>query len=96
MSFHRYTALGIAVVMVVLVFVVFSDEDGVEPDMSGIATDIRSGTNGYTFYLETEDSKVRCFSSERPEELGHYGVRGSYSDDRTIFFVSVLISYDGR
>lgn len=87
---------GIAVILVVSLFVVFSDGDAVDPDMSGIVTDVRGSSGGCTFVLNTDSAAVRCYCSEVPTVLGHYGVTGSYSDDGTIFFVSRLIPYDRR
>ena len=95
--FHdRYVALGVAVVLVASVFVVFSDSASIEADISGIVRDVKSGSGGCTFYLETEGSSIRCYSTDVPEEMSHYGVIGSFSQDRTIFFVSRLIPNDGR
>lgn len=96
MSSRKYMIAGIAVVLVVSLFVVFSDDDAVDPDMSGIVTDIRQSGGGCTFTLNTDGSAVRCYCTEVPLVLGHYGVKGSFSDDGTIFFVSLLIAYDRR
>ena len=76
-------------------FLVFSDEDIVEYDITGIVHDIRETTNGFTFTIDTSngDSK-KCFSREMPRELGYYGICGNYSDDGTIFFISHMFCFD--
>lgn len=95
MSAHRYAALGMAVVLVVLTLVLFSDESMQEdPDMTGIVSDIREGANGYTFTLNTYDGSVRCFFRERPADLSYCGVSGTFSDDRSILFVDRLVQLE--
>ena len=70
MSAHRYAALGMAVVLVVLTLVLFSDESMQEDlDMTGIVSDIREGANGYTFTLNTYDGGGRCFFREARRSL---------------------------
>ena len=94
MSAHRYAALGMAVVLVVLTLVLFSDESMQEDlDMTGIVSDIREGANGYTFTLNTYDGSVRCFFRERPD-LSYCGVSGTFSDDGSILFVDRLVQLE--
>lgn len=77
------------------VFVIFSDDSIVEYDHTGIVHDIRSSANGFTFYLDTSDGKsIKCFFKEEPVELGHYGVVGDQSDDGSMFFVSFMKDFD--
>lgn len=91
----RYSVLGLAVVLVTGTFVVFSDEDLVGYEYTGIVSDIREGENGFTFTLSGPDgSGMRCFSREEPSDLGYYAVSGEFSDDGNIFFVSSLRNLD--
>ena len=97
MSSKRYAVVGIAVILVAVLFLSFSDDAENEGyDMSGIVHDIRSSTNGFTFYLDTVDDSIRCYSNECPADLGYYGVNGSLSKDGSIFFVDALHALDDR
>ena len=95
MSSKRYAAVGLAVVLVTVLFVTFSeDKEDDDYDLTGIAYDIRESSNGFTFYIDTIDSKIRCFSRTVPVDLGYYGLKGSFSDDGSIFFVEALTSLE--
>lgn len=94
LSAQRYYVLGLSVIIVVGMMVVFSDGNMAEYDYTGIVHDTSSSENGFTFYLDTADTTVRCFSRERPLELGYYAVAGTESDDGSIFFVSVMKCLD--
>lgn len=97
MSANRYAAVGLAVVLVAMTVVIFSDGSMQErPDYTGIVSGVREGDSGFTFELVTYDGSFRCFHSERPSELGYYGVTGSFSDDGNIFFVETLRSLERR
>ena len=66
-----------------------------EFDQRGIAHDVKESSSGYTFYLDCSDgTSMKCFSRKKISELGHYGVSGSFSDDRSIFFVSDIMLLD--
>lgn len=95
MSSKRYVAVGLAVVLVAVLFITFSEDEGDEDyDMTGIVHDIRGSTNGFTFYIDTIDSQIRCFSRLSPVDLGYYGLKGSFSEDGSIFFVETLTSLE--
>lgn len=72
-------------------FVFFNDSDNVNFDEEGIIHDVRTSKNGFIFYIDTGDLSIRCFSKEKPEEYGYYGLIGSYSDDGGIFFVERMM-----
>lgn len=93
---RKYATIGLAVILMVMMFAFYSDSDNLDPEYTGIVSDIREGSNGFTFQLNTVDDSFRCYSSSCPEHLGYYGVIGSFSDDDTIFFVSTLIPLDRR
>lgn len=90
-----YSTLGLAIVAVTGVFVVFSDENMVDYDFTGIACDVRDGRNGCTFDLQTsKDGTFRCFYGGSVSDLGYYAVSGEFSDDGSIFFISSIHSLD--
>lgn len=92
----KYATIGLAVILLFMMFAFYSDSDNLDPEYTGIVSDIKKGSNGFTFQLNTVDESFRCYSSSCPEHLGYYGVIGSFSDDDTIFFVSTLIPLDRR
>ena len=57
----------------------------------GIAFDVNESKNGYVFELEDTDGKIiHCFSKEKPLENHLYIIKGSYSDDNMILFISSI------
>ena len=78
----------------ILLFSYFSDERNADYQLTGVVHDVKSSTNGFLFYIDTADDTIRCFSSDRPEDLGLYSLRGSFSDDRGIFFVERMLDTD--
>ena len=86
--------IAIAVVSFILLFAYYSDERNAGYQFTGIVHDLKESTNGFIFYIDTKDETIRCFSSERPEDLGLYSIRGSFSDDRGIFFVEKMLDID--
>ena len=83
----KYTLIALSVLVFILLFAYFSDERNMDYQFSGVVHDIKSSSNGYIFYIDTAEEPIRCYSSERPENLGYYAVRGTFSDDGGIFFV---------
>ena len=84
-----------AVVVLAGLFLVFSDDDMMEFDHTGIVHDISASSSGYTFQIDMSDgSSMKCFSRSEPVELGYYGIIGNLSDDGSIFFVSNIVSLD--
>lgn len=81
-------------VLVILVFALFSDSDDQKCDLEGIVHDVSSSSSGFIFYIDTEDSVIRCFFREMPESMGWYGISGSFSDDGSIFFVDGMKHLD--
>lgn len=57
----------------------------------GIAFDVDESKNGFVFDLEDTDGKIiHCFSKEKPSENNLYKIKGNYSDDNMILFVSSI------
>lgn len=83
----------IAVSLVILVTVVFSDDDTENEETVGVVFDIKETKNGYTFIFEDHDSKrTKCFFRTMPKEGVVYVMNGTMSDDNTILFVSSMTS----
>ncbi len=92
---NKYIILAVAVVAVVALFLVFSGNPLMDFDQRGIAHDVKRTSNGYTFQFDCSDGTfMKCFSKESVEDLGHYGISGSMSEDGSIFFVSSLVLLD--
>lgn len=92
---NRYAILGISIVVIAGIFVFFTDPNNIRYDHTGIVSDVDDSEKGYTFHLhDAHGNDIRCFSYERPVELGYYAVSGELSDDGNIFFVSVLRNLD--
>ncbi len=92
---NRYIVLGFSLVLILGSFVVLFDPDSVSYDYTGIVSDVKESTNGYVFQMHTSDHEdIRCFSYEKPKELGYYAISGEMSDDGNIFFVSYLYNLD--
>lgn len=91
MSSKKYAAVGFAMILVMILFLSFSEgTDEQVYDRTGIVHNVRSSSNGYTFYLDTVDGSIRCYFDESPIDMGYYGVGGSFSDDGSIFFVRTM------
>jgi hypothetical protein len=91
MLLNNYIFIGLSVLALISLFAYFSDDANGNYDYSGIIHDVRQSTSGYIFYIDTGDDDIRCFYDEKPVELGHYSIRGSFSQDEKIFFLSDLI-----
>jgi len=56
--------------------------------MIGLANDVKTTQNGYTFMIEDIDGKTtKCFNTAKPSENEIYLIKGTYSDDSSMFFV---------
>ena len=92
----RYVIIGVSVIMVLSVFVTFSDQES-GMDYTGIAHDVTQTKSGYVFELLVDGRyDLRCFAHTSPIDLGYYGVTGSMSDDDSIFFASDIHYLDSR
>jgi len=87
----KYFLFSVSIAIIILFSSNFisSDNDGIV----GFAFDVKEGQNGYIFNLEdTEGKTIRCFSKEIPYENHLYKIKGNYSDDNTILFISSISS----
>ena len=95
MSTHGYAIAGIAVILVIAMFVVFSEDiQDVQYEYTGIASDVKEGSSGYTFQLNTKDGTMKCFTRDPVLDEGYYGITGSFSSDGSIFFIEELALLD--
>ncbi len=91
---RKYLLMAAFALSVILLFAYFSDERNIEYQYSGIVHDVKASSNGYIFYIDTVEESIRCYCEECPENQGYYAVRGSFSDDRGIFFVKDCLDID--
>jgi hypothetical protein len=91
---RRYALIALSVLAFMLLFAYFSDERNMDFQFSGVVHDVKTSSNGYIFYIDTADESIRCYSSECPDDLGYYAVRGTFSDDGGIFFVEGWLDID--
>jgi hypothetical protein len=77
--------------MIVLITVFVNQEEPQNEDRIGVVYDLKRTQSGFTFMFDESDGeKVKCFSRTEPSELSVYVVRGSLSEDGSIFFVSSM------
>lgn len=90
-----YILIGLSVVIVMSIFVTFSEDDEDSYDYTGIIYDIHSTSSGYRFYIQTSSGDHhRCFSYNQPVECGYYALRGTLSEDGSMLFVSFMKHLD--
>lgn len=90
-----YVLIGLSVVIVMSIFVTFSEDDEDSYDYTGIVYDINSTTSGYRFFIQTSSGDhYRCFSYNEPVDCGYYGLRGTLSEDGSMLFVSFMKHLD--
>lgn len=94
LKIRRYSLIAIAIISFILLFAYYSDERNAGYQFTGVVHDVKASTNGFIFYIDTADQTIRCFASDQPKDLGLYSVRGSFSDDRGIFFVERWLDID--
>ena len=91
--FDRYSLLciSVAVILLMTLFVGGDDPGDDNEDMAGIVYDIRTSQNGYTFsFDDSNGGTIRCFTRTKPVEFEPYIIKGSFSDDRSMLFVSSM------
>ncbi len=92
---RSYILLGVSVVVILSLFVTFSEDDEESYDYTGIVYDVSSTSSGFRFFIQTGSGEsFRCFSYNEPTEIGYYGIRGSFSEDGSMFFISSMHCLD--
>lgn len=87
----RYFLLCAAAAFILISSSFFWDSGDDNSGEAGIVRDVRESENGYVFSLEDcGGEEICCFSKTEPEEGGAYSVKGSWSDDGTMLFVSSM------
>ena len=77
--------------MILLLTVFINVNEPEDREITGISYDIKTTQSGYTFSLEDTNGKsVRCFFKTEPSELNVYSVKGTFSDDGSMLFVSSM------
>lgn len=90
----KYLTIGLSVIVLMSFFVYYTDENNIDYDHTGIIHNVRSSSSGFTFNIDTSDSDFRCFFKEKPDDLGYYALKGSFSDDGSMFFVEIMTNID--
>lgn len=86
----RYVLLCVSISVVILVITFFSPEDENEETI-GIVYEVKETQNGYTFFFADDNGdKRKCFNRVEPIEYEIYSIKGTFSDDRSMFFVSSM------
>lgn len=87
----KYSLISISTVLVLALFLTFSGVQNVESDYdyTGLVSDINKSAKGYTFNLITDENTIKCFYEQKPDET-FYSLKGEFSDDGNIFFVSSM------
>ncbi len=78
--------LSVAFIIVFSSFFIQDQDDG----RIGVVSDVKESSSGYTFDFEDESSSFRCFAKEKPVNGSVYTIKGNFSDDGTMFFVSSM------
>ncbi len=91
MAIGRYKLIGISLIVVLSIFLLYSDGEPSSIDFKGIVSDVNESSTGFTFILNTYDGPIHCFFTECPEDMKYYGVEGDFSQDGTILFVNELV-----
>lgn len=69
----------------------YSEADSDDKEIIGVVTSISKNSNGFVFDLEDcSGTQYHCFTRSEIEKNTVYGISGSFSDDRSMFFVSEL------
>ena len=90
-GFFRDRYFLFSIVVAVIIMVSFSINPNEDNGIVGIAFDVKEGQNGYTFTLEdTNGNSIRCFTKDVPYENHLYKIKGTFSDDNTILFISSI------
>ncbi|MCL1979369.1 MAG: hypothetical protein FWG60_04350 [Methanomassiliicoccaceae archaeon] len=75
----------------ILIAVFINSDEPENKDVVGIAYDVKTTKNGYTFLFEDSDGgKISCFSRSEPEKREVYSIRGAFSDDGGMFFIDTM------
>lgn len=85
----RYFLLCVSVAFVILASTFVSGEVIESDDGTvGIIYEVKESAKGYVFLFQnTKGESMKCYFQKQVSE-GTYSIKGRFSDDRTIFFVS--------
>jgi hypothetical protein len=87
----KYFLLCAAAAFILISSSFFWDSEDGGSGEAGIVRDVNESENGYVFSLEDcNGEEIRCFSKTEPVEGEAYSVKGSWSDDGTMLFVSSM------
>jgi len=74
--------------MIILLTVFVNTSEPEDGDIVGMAFNVKTTQNGYTFSLEDTGGRIiRCFVKAEPSEYNIYAIKGAFSDDGSMYFV---------
>jgi hypothetical protein len=89
--FDRYSLLCISVSVIILTAVFTNQDEPADHSTIGIVHDIKTTQSGYTFMLEDSNGgQMKCFTRVEPADHSIYSIKGTMSEDGSIFFVSSM------
>ena len=83
--------LCVSVSLILLLTVFISTDEPGDNTIIGIASDIKATQSGYTFTIEDIDGvAIRCFTTDKPSKNKVYCIKGTFSDNNSMLFVSSI------
>lgn len=91
----KFFILCVVSCLILFSFCIFYQEDENSKEIiTGVVVKNIESEKGFVFDIETSSgTMVHCFCKECPLLNEVYSINGSYSDDKTIFFVTELYHY---
>ena len=90
-TLDRYSLLCISVALIITLTIFITADDPHDNGFVGTAYDIKTTQNGFTFSLEDTGGEImKCFARTAPAEFEIYKIKGSFSDDGSMLFVSSM------
>lgn len=87
----KYILASVTMIIIIAAVYILADDQDDDVNIVGVVSDVKKTENGNTFILtDTNGSSIRCFSRTAVDDGAVCSITGSYSDDRTMFFVSGL------
>jgi len=89
----KYILTSVAIILIIATLCLTAGESNESlDDVTGVVTSVQESNNGNVFYIMDSDGMtIKCFTSSEISVGDVCTVRGSFSDDGGILFVSKLI-----
>ncbi|MCL2510193.1 MAG: hypothetical protein FWF07_03845 [Methanomassiliicoccaceae archaeon] len=90
-ALDRYSLLCISVALIITLTVFITSDDPQDNGFVGTVHDIKATQSGFTFSLDdTGGGTMKCFARTAPAEFEVYKIKGTFSDDGSMLFVSSM------